>query len=177
MPVNWRMKSKFNHFSCLDRLDSAAVSIFVVILVKLTNPVFVNSTNITTNIETAALSNPTTPNEYGQVHAELYSWAFLPCLKRRSTNMNIVQNKTKPVPSWEQVENMEKENYLVRYNSKVQYNSFCFSICNLGLWYFDLIYYKQQDAPLKKFLCCPLPNPSKILFQIQVRSPRSKCVL
>ena len=38
-------------------VDSAAVSIFVVILVELTNTVFVNSTNITTNIETAALSN------------------------------------------------------------------------------------------------------------------------
>ena len=37
------------------RLDSAAVSIIVVILVELTNTVFVNSTNITTNIETAAL--------------------------------------------------------------------------------------------------------------------------
>ena len=38
-------------------VDSAAVSIFVVMLVELTNTVFVNSTNITTNIETAALSN------------------------------------------------------------------------------------------------------------------------
>ena len=38
------------------RVDSAAVSIFVVILVELTNTVFVNSTNITTNIETAVLS-------------------------------------------------------------------------------------------------------------------------
>ena len=38
-------------------IDSVAVSIFVVILVELTNTVFVNSTNITTNIETAALSN------------------------------------------------------------------------------------------------------------------------
>ena len=39
------------------RLDSAAVSIFLVILVELTNTVFVNSTNnITTNIETAVLS-------------------------------------------------------------------------------------------------------------------------
>ena len=45
------------------KLDSAAVSIFVVILVELTNSVFVNSntefansTNITTNIETAVLS-------------------------------------------------------------------------------------------------------------------------
>ena len=38
-------------------VDSAAVSIFVVILVELTNTVFVNSTNITTNIKTAVLSN------------------------------------------------------------------------------------------------------------------------
>ena len=37
------------------RVDSAAVSIFVVILVELTITVFVNSTNITTNIETAVL--------------------------------------------------------------------------------------------------------------------------
>ena len=37
-------------------LDSAAVSIFVVILVELTNTVFVNSTNITTNIKEAVLS-------------------------------------------------------------------------------------------------------------------------
>ena len=38
------------------KLDSTAVSIFEDILVELTNTVFVNSTNITTNIETAALS-------------------------------------------------------------------------------------------------------------------------
>ena len=38
-------------------LDSAAVSIFVVILVELTKTVFVNSTNLTTNIETAVLSS------------------------------------------------------------------------------------------------------------------------
>ena len=37
-------------------LYSTAVSIFVVILVELTNTAFVNSTNITTIIETAALS-------------------------------------------------------------------------------------------------------------------------
>ena len=37
-------------------VDNTAVSIFVVILVELTNTVFVNSTNITTNIETVALS-------------------------------------------------------------------------------------------------------------------------
>ena len=38
------------------RVDSAAVSIFVDILVELTNIVIVNLTTITTNIETAALS-------------------------------------------------------------------------------------------------------------------------
>ena len=40
-------------------VDSAAVSIFVVILVELTNTdtFFVNSTNITTNIETTVLSS------------------------------------------------------------------------------------------------------------------------
>ena len=47
-------------YNCPTRLDSAAVSVFVVILVELTNTVFVfvfiNSTNITTNIETAVLS-------------------------------------------------------------------------------------------------------------------------
>ena len=37
-------------------IDSTAVSVFLVILVELTNTVFVNSTNITTNIETAVLS-------------------------------------------------------------------------------------------------------------------------
>ena len=37
-------------------LNSAAVSIFVVILVELTNTVLVNSTNMSTNIETAVLS-------------------------------------------------------------------------------------------------------------------------
>ena len=37
-------------------IDSAAVSIFVVILVELKNTVCVNSTNISTNIETAVLS-------------------------------------------------------------------------------------------------------------------------
>ena len=54
-------------------VDSAAVSIFVVMLVELTNTVFVNSTNITTNaifvnstnittnIETAALSTDARP--------------------------------------------------------------------------------------------------------------------
>ena len=47
-------------------LDSAAVSIFVykttVILVELTNTVFVNSTNITTNIEPGVLSRYFLPN-------------------------------------------------------------------------------------------------------------------
>ena len=44
-------------------IDSTAVSIFVDILVELTNTVFVfvNSTNVTTNIETAALSNVNLP--------------------------------------------------------------------------------------------------------------------
>ena len=37
-------------------IDSTAVSIFAVILVELTNTVFVNSTNIPTNIEAAVLS-------------------------------------------------------------------------------------------------------------------------
>ena len=37
-------------------LDSTAVSIFVDTLVELTNTVIVDSTNITTNIETAVLS-------------------------------------------------------------------------------------------------------------------------
>ena len=37
-------------------VDSTAVSIFVVILVELTNTAFVNSTNTTTNFETAVLS-------------------------------------------------------------------------------------------------------------------------
>ena len=37
-------------------LDSTAVLIFVGILVELTNTIFVTSTNITTNIETAVLS-------------------------------------------------------------------------------------------------------------------------
>ena len=41
---------------CLAVLDSAAVLIFAVILVELTNTVFVNSTNISSNIETAVLS-------------------------------------------------------------------------------------------------------------------------
>ena len=40
-----------------ESLDSTAVSIFVVILVELTNTVFFNSTNISTNLETAVLSS------------------------------------------------------------------------------------------------------------------------
>ena len=50
--VKWGRGPRFRF-----RLDSTAISIFVVILVELTNTVFANSTNITTNIETAALSN------------------------------------------------------------------------------------------------------------------------
>ena len=38
------------------RLDSTAVSIFVDILVELKNAAFVNSTNMSANIETAVLS-------------------------------------------------------------------------------------------------------------------------
>ena len=38
-------------------VDSTGASIFVVTLVELTNTVFVNSTNITTNIDAAVLSN------------------------------------------------------------------------------------------------------------------------
>ena len=46
-------------FTLLPQLDSTAVSLFIVILVELTNTVIVNSTYITTNIETAALSTLT----------------------------------------------------------------------------------------------------------------------
>ena len=49
-------------------LDSAAVSIFVGILVELTNTVFVNSTNISTNIETAALSSTPPHLFYAKVY-------------------------------------------------------------------------------------------------------------
>ena len=49
-------KDTFTYFPLI-LFDSTAVSIFVVILVALTNTVFVNSINITTNIETAALSS------------------------------------------------------------------------------------------------------------------------
>ena len=41
-------------------IDSTAVSIFVVVLVELTNTVFVNSTNISTHIETAVPPGPAT---------------------------------------------------------------------------------------------------------------------
>ena len=41
-------------------LDSIAVSIFVDVLVEFTNTVFVNSSNISTHIETAVLSRPAT---------------------------------------------------------------------------------------------------------------------
>ena len=51
----------------MSQLDIAAVSIFVVILVELTNTVFVNLTNITTNIETAVLSRPKKERMYWAV--------------------------------------------------------------------------------------------------------------
>ena len=41
-------------------IDSIAVSTFAVILFDFTNTVFVNSTNITTNIETAVVSKAIT---------------------------------------------------------------------------------------------------------------------
>ena len=47
-------------------LDSTAVSIFVVILVELTNTVFVNSTNISTNIEVWAA------DRFGEVWADAH---------------------------------------------------------------------------------------------------------
>ena len=54
----WMSRLEFSNLSeIVNQVDSATVSIFVVILVELTNTVFVNSTNITTNIETAVLSN------------------------------------------------------------------------------------------------------------------------
>ena len=64
LAVDSAQYSPVHHSSVYYSLDSAAVSIFVVILVELTNTdlsvchlsVFVNSTNITTNIETAVLS-------------------------------------------------------------------------------------------------------------------------
>ena len=49
-------KDTFTYFPLI-LLDSTAVSIFVVILIELTNTVFVNSNNIKTNIETAVLSS------------------------------------------------------------------------------------------------------------------------
>ena len=52
--INVRYGDKYDNE--YDDLDSTAVSIFVVILVELTNIVFVNSTNIPTNIKTAVLS-------------------------------------------------------------------------------------------------------------------------
>ena len=53
-------------------IDSTAVSIFVVILVELTNTVFVNAINITTNNETAALSTVTGRTD-GKWKIEQYS--------------------------------------------------------------------------------------------------------
>ena len=52
-------RDTFTYFPLI-LLDSTAVSIFIVVLVELTNIVFVNSINITTNIETAALSTQLT---------------------------------------------------------------------------------------------------------------------
>ena len=61
MSITQLLKTKTRDF-----LDNAAVSIFVykttVILVELTNTVFVNSTNITTNIEPGVLSRYFLPN-------------------------------------------------------------------------------------------------------------------
>ena len=53
----WSLKHKTISKNTEWKIDSTAVSIFVVILIESTNSVFVNSTNITTNIETAVLSN------------------------------------------------------------------------------------------------------------------------
>ena len=47
---------QYGKIALLKALESTVVSIFLVILVELTNTAFVNSTNITTNIETAVLS-------------------------------------------------------------------------------------------------------------------------
>ena len=52
----WSLKHKTISKNTEWKIDSTAVSIFVVILIELTNTIFVNSTNITTNIETAVLS-------------------------------------------------------------------------------------------------------------------------
>ena len=52
----------------LCKVDSTAVTRFVVMLVELTNTVFVNSTNITTNIETAVLSKFSSHAEEGKIH-------------------------------------------------------------------------------------------------------------
>ena len=47
---------QYGKIALLKALESTAVSIFLVTLVELTNTAFVNSTNISTNIETAVLS-------------------------------------------------------------------------------------------------------------------------
>ena len=66
MPPGWEKTTNSEalllSFTVLRRLglenrDSTAVSIFVDILVELTNSVFVNRTNTSTNIETAVLSS------------------------------------------------------------------------------------------------------------------------
>ena len=47
---------QYGKIALLKALESTVVSIFLVILVELTNTVFFNSTNITKNIETVVLS-------------------------------------------------------------------------------------------------------------------------
>ena len=57
--IKWRDLLRSNNIATSNQrfsLDSTAVSTFVIMLVELTNTVFVNSTNITRNIETTALS-------------------------------------------------------------------------------------------------------------------------
>ena len=69
--------------------DSTAVSIFVVILVELTNTVFVNSTIITTYVETAALSTQQRP------HLETrYPNGFVPLTTTRAPSVQKRENLT-----------------------------------------------------------------------------------
>ena len=71
------------------KVDSAAVSIFVVILVELTNTVFVNSTIITTYVETAALSTQQRP------HLETrYPNGFVPLTTTRAPSVQKRENLT-----------------------------------------------------------------------------------
>ena len=74
-------------------LNSTAVSIFVVVLVELTNTVFVNSTNITTNIETVVLSkkmlqemwdNHTDMKKAGKCLRKCYMLLLVPTIKDTS---------------------------------------------------------------------------------------------